>query len=260
MRADEPEAEGQAMADQVQAYAEVQERLAALVLGLDDEALARPVRACPGWSVRDTFAHLVGACVDGLSGSIPELDGVDFLGDWPATLDHLGRMSDRQVRQNAGVDLSELVDRWRAAVDRGAAALRGEQPFPPPLPPFGAAILVNDVVVHEGDLRQALGLPPAAATRAERFALRNYAVTAELAVGRAGVPAVALRYDGRELVLGDGPPAAALSAEPHDLVRVLASRRSAEQIGAMRWEGDPSPYLELLPSYGPVDPAHADRL
>lgn len=38
-------------------YQDTQARLAALIAGLDATALATPVPACPGWSVKDVVAH-----------------------------------------------------------------------------------------------------------------------------------------------------------------------------------------------------------
>ena len=51
-------------------------------------------------------------------------------------------------------------------------------------------------------------------------------------------------------MIGEGPPAASLTADRWELVRVLAGRRSRRQIAALEWDGDASPYLGLLPTYG----------
>jgi hypothetical protein len=48
------------MADAADHYAPAASRMTALVSGLDDSALARPVAACPEWTVREVICHLTG--------------------------------------------------------------------------------------------------------------------------------------------------------------------------------------------------------
>jgi hypothetical protein len=47
-----------------------------------------------------------------------------------------------------------------------------------------------------------------------------------------------------------------LTADRTTLVRLVASRLTSEEILSLDWEGDPTPYLGLVPEYGP---AHPDR-
>ena len=67
----------------------------------------------------------------------------------------------------------------------------------------------------------------------------------------AGLPPLRLRYGGKERIIGDGEPAAIVSADRYELVRALSGRRSRDQILAYEWEGDPWPYVDLIPAYGP---------
>ena len=56
--------------------------------------------------------------------------------------------------------------------------------------------------------------------------------------------------DGQERVLGEGDPAATVTADRFELVRMFGGRRSRAQILAASWSGDPTPYLPLIPAYG----------
>jgi hypothetical protein len=44
-------------------------------------------------------------------------------------------------------------------------------------------------------------------------------------------------------------PAATVSAEAFELFRAISGRRSADQIRAMAWDGDPEPYVSTVSPY-----------
>jgi hypothetical protein len=88
------------------------------------------------------------------------------------------------------------------------------------------------------------------AAYAETKSLAGYCFGVDYRLRALGLPALELRYDGKERTLGEGPPAASVTAERWELLRVLAGRRSRDQIAALDWSGDPAPYLPLLPAYG----------
>ncbi len=48
-------------------------------------------------------------------------------------------------------------------------------------------------------------------------------------------------FDGQERVLGEGDPAATVTADRFELVRMFGGRRSRAQILAASWSGDPTP-------------------
>ncbi len=250
------------MVDLTAAYDEVRERFSATALGLDDAQAGLALRSCPGWSVHDVVAHHVGVISDASTGNAPEIpDGVDFLRDFDQVIGTVfADMSARQVRERSSRSVVELVDEWGSASSILWSMFRGERPVAPfPITPDVApSVAINDVVVHEGDVREALGLGPAPETTALSLALTNYSFMAAVKVQSAGLPALRLRYEDREKVIGAGEPVATLTGTRHDLVRVLASRRSREQILAMEWDGDPSPYVDLLPAYGVVESGDAD--
>ena len=84
-------------------------------------------------------------------------------------------------------------------------------------------------------------------------ALASYAAALALRLGMRGVPPLRLRYGEKERMVGEGAPGATLSGDRFEIFRALAGRRSAAQMLAMDWEGDPTPYVELVPAYGPPD-------
>ena len=72
------------------------------------------------------------------------------------------------------------------------------------------------------------------------------------AISRAwgSLAALRLRADDREYVAGHTSPVASVGASRWELFRGLGSRRSASQLRALRWSGDPEPYVPLIPAYG----------
>jgi class 3 adenylate cyclase len=123
---------------------------------------------------------------------------------------------------------------------------------PATLPPFIGFVLVNDLVVHETDVRAALGLRRAPASAARSFALAGYSFSPENRVRLLGLPALVLTCDGKQRRIGDGAVGAAPAADRHELVHVLAGRRTREQILALAREGDPAPFVDILSEYSPT--------
>jgi uncharacterized protein (TIGR03083 family) len=237
------------------AYAEVQGRWAAHAGSLTGAEQALAVPACPGWSVRDVVAHHTGVMADAATGSFPELgDPMRLLDQWSDADVAAARdaTTARQVRERRDRTMADLLEEWAIATARLVPALRGEQPFPGGLPPLLGALLINDVVVHEGDVREALGLEPSAESAALSLALAAYAFGLDARVRDLGLPALVLAYDGKTRRCGDGEPGATVRASRTTLVRMLASRLDAAGIQALEWEGDAAPYVGVVGAYGPV--------
>jgi hypothetical protein len=81
----------------------------------------------------------------------------------------------------------------------------------------------------------------------------DFAVTMGLSasVGEHGLPPLLVKAgEGGEWIVGEGEPAARLEGAPFDLFRALTGRRSAAQIRALRWTGDPDTYLPAF-TFGP---------
>src|SRR6266540_3004199 len=82
-----------------------------------------------------------------------------------------------------------------------------------------------------------------------RLGLRIYARWLGQRLDQTGRPALLLRTGDREWVEGAGAPEAVLAAEPFELFRALSGRRSAAQVRALAWDGEPERYLEVFAPY-----------
>lgn len=212
-------------------YADTRRRIVSLARGLDDERAQVAVAACPGWSVRDVVAHLAGVAADVASG---RLDGAGTP-QWTA----------RQVGERTGRTTADLVAEWdqhSPAVEAFVAERTGIVPF------------VVDVVTHEQDIRGALGEPAAVDSVGFDSVLQRFVMALDKRLRQEGLPALHLRAGDEEWTVGDGGPAATVTTTPVEVFRVLAGRRSADQVRRYRWDGDPEPYLEALSVFGPLPP------
>ena len=63
------------------------------------------------------------------------------------------------------------------------------------------------------------------------------------------LPALVLRDGRREWPVGEGQPAGAVTAEVHDLFRMISGRRSAATIADYRWTTDHTAYLPVIAPY-----------
>ncbi len=123
------------MSDPQKIYREARGRVTELVATLDDEQLQTPVPACPDWRVHDLLCHMVGLPGDVNAGRI-EGAGTD---PWTAA----------QIATHRHRSRDELLEEWA----REAPAFEEIIPLiKPPRPVF-------DIVVHEQDLRGAIGVP-----------------------------------------------------------------------------------------------------
>lgn len=244
------------MVDMSLAYTEVQERLCTVLEDLNEARADTPVPACPEWSVRDVVAHHCGLVVDVVRENTPEFFGsFNLLDQWRDESVARARddLTGRQVAEREGHSLGSLINEWREATVALLPIMRGEQSFPEQVPSIFSGVLINDVVVHEGDIRIAIGLDQAPAGAALSVALRGYGFSLDYRIKTLGLAPLVLAYDGKTLQFGgEGDPGAKVSATRFDLVRTLASRRTAAEITSLDWSGNPEPYVPILPEYGPV--------
>ena len=247
------------MIDIASAYVEIQDRLVDAVTSGVDVNVSAP--ACPGWTARDVLAHHVGLVSDIAHDRLDVLAVVAArLGDqWrdPDVARARDQMTADQVAARRDKNVAALVAEWRAATDALLPMLRGEAPVPEALPATIPFVLTIDLVVHETDVRSAVGLARAAPSAALSLAVAGYASGLEQRIRELRLPTLALAYDDRQRLLGDGAASVTLRSDKHELVRVLAGRRTNEQIAALDWDGDPSPFLPVLSAYGPTTvPGH----
>jgi uncharacterized protein (TIGR03083 family) len=208
-------------------YDDARHRIAHLARGLSETQLAATVPGTPDWTGRQVVAHLAGAASDAVHGRTEGMPGPG----WTAP----------QVATREGRTLDQLLAEW-SEVAPGVVEALAQRRLPLPI--------VHDVLTHEGDLREAFGLGPLPAEVVDA-ALPTVAKPVVQRASRHG--ALLVRAGEREWRGGDGDPAATLTVEPYELYRGLISRRSRAQIRAWDWTGDPEPFADALPVFGPRD-------
>jgi uncharacterized protein (TIGR03083 family) len=214
--------------DAVEEWSRAQQRVIDLVADLPAERAALRVPACPDWTVRDLLSHMVGLGADVVAGDEPD--------------DHNAEWTSRQVQVRRDRDVPALVAEWQAVAEPLRAWMRANTVRP-----------LNDVLIHEQDLRGALEVP--GGQDAEGWAAIRERFTGRLA-GRVGdLPPIALvGDDGWAWVSRDAVDDAAvvLQAPTFDLTRALVTRRSAAQLKGWTVRGDVGPYLDAFAMLGPL--------
>jgi uncharacterized protein (TIGR03083 family) len=214
--------------DAIEEWSRAQQRVIDLVADLPPERAALTVPACPDWSVRDLLAHMVGLGVDVVAGDEPD--------------DHNSTWTGKHVTERGDRDVAELVAEWQAVAEPLRAWMRANNVRP-----------LGDVIIHEQDLRGALGTPgaqdtPAMAAMRDRFAQR---LAARLDPGLGPLALVGPGW----AWCSEGSPAEAvveLRAPDFELARALTARRSAAQLRAWTVRGDVKRYLGAFATLGPL--------
>ena len=154
--------------DAVEEWSRAQQRVIDLVADLPPEQAALRVPACPDWTVRDLLSHMVGLGADVVAGDEPD--------------DHNAEWTSRQVQIRRDRDVSALVTEWQAVAEPLRAWMRANTVRP-----------LNDVLIHEQDLRGALEVPGGQDT--EGWAAIRERFTGRLAGRVADLPPIALVGD-----------------------------------------------------------------
>ena len=209
--------------DLAQLYRDTRERLTSLVAGLDEEALATPVPACPGWQVQDVVAHLAAIVEDALAG---RLTG-------PPSEEETAV----QVARYKGRPMPQTLDGWTAGAPR----------FEEVISAFDIPPAVIDVASHEQDIRGALGRPGArdcpAVQQMAGWLLQNL---------RTPVPVLVTVEDAEFQIGPGGESVLGLRTTRFEAFRWRMGRRSRDQLAALDWSGDPAPVLDHLVVFGPA--------
>jgi uncharacterized protein (TIGR03083 family) len=206
-------------------YRSQREEFCALLSSLDEQQLQTRVPGSPHWVVKDVLAHLVGVTADFCSG----------------TLEGAGTPPWTQVQVEARRDktVPELVEEWSK---RGVG-------FEESMPQMGffRVASVYDVTMHGDDVREALGLPLGTSS--------THAWVLDGIIERAnkradGIGSLTLRAGDRAWTIGSGEPHASVTApDEGELARVVGGRRTDEEVLALDWTGDPTPWLDALPLF-----------
>lgn len=235
--------------DAAWAYEDGLRTVRTLVADLDPAHLATVVPACPDWTVRDLLGHLAGVAEDAVGGAYFR-GALDAWRD-PSLANARERWTAGHVADRAGWDLEKVLRSLDEQGGRYAAMLRAAERLAGPA--WSLSAPVADLAVHVDDLREALQADAEAGPAVTRLGFRAYRHWLHQRIVGHGLPALRLRDGTREWVLGDGEPAATLTADRHALFRAIAGRRSAREIRSYDWRGDPEPYLPVIAPY-PLPP------
>jgi uncharacterized protein (TIGR03083 family) len=210
-------------------YRESRERIAALVRDASEEQRARTVPGCPKWTVSDTVAHLAANAADEVTGrrtGIPD-----------------DEQTAAQVEQRRGRPLEEILAEWDGAAKLVEPAIAAH-----PL----AIAWVNDVLIHEADIRGALGAgrPPEPAWTAALELVRPVLLRR---LGHLGELRILTGED--RFIVGSGEPVTTVEVDLYEFWRSALGRRSRAQMAAWTWSGDPEPYIQAIPRFGPTEVA-----
>ncbi|MCP3939599.1 MAG: maleylpyruvate isomerase family mycothiol-dependent enzyme [Actinomycetia bacterium] len=190
--------------DYIDAVEDVLQRTLELARGLTEDDGRLPT-GCPGWSVFDNIAHMVG--LEQVLNGAPDPD-IDL-----PPLDHVESDIDiymeKQVHVRRELPLVSVVDELSGLIPRRIASLREAAAMGDPLlpGPFGGRAMskslpvrIFDLWAHEQDIRRAVGLP-----------VRDDCAAAEMSLERSilgwsrAIPAMAEGLDGVVRIECTGP-------------------------------------------------------
>lgn len=206
-------------------YRNARARVTELATALDDEQLQTRVPATPAWTAHELLAHLVGVAADAASGRLDGAPGEQ----WTA----------RHVAERRGNSVRELLTEWDRVGPVVESSLTGQR-FSGPGP-------APDLICHEADLREALGL-----SRVDREHWQQPFLESMLRLLRRRLQhatTVLIRDEhGGEWRCGSGEPVTVLRVDGYELMRAMFSRRSRRQIAA--WDWAPAPAEQMIEQFG----------
>lgn len=164
-----------------------------LAAGLDPADWERPT-ACPGWTVQDNLAHVIGIEAMLLGRPQPEVE----LGDLSHLRNDLARSNEVWVEGYRHRPPSAVLDDLRGIIDERRAALAAMSPADfdaDAMTPAGPGtvgrfmrIRIMDVWFHEQDVREAVGRPGHLIGRAPEQSLAEVAHVLGYIVGKRVAP------------------------------------------------------------------------
>jgi uncharacterized protein (TIGR03083 family) len=206
-------------------YRNARLRLVELVAAADAATVARTVPACPDWSVHELLSHVTGIAADLGSARYPEG------GDTQAWVD-------RQIAERRARETADVAAEWGVAGPVFEALIEAK--------PHRWWGLTYDAVVHEHDVRGALGDAGARDSDGVRVAAELGLRIVATDLAKHGLPAFRAVVDGREHVVGEGAPELTLEGSAFDVLRLLGSRRTLAEMRAASFTGDLDRYLPAL--------------
>lgn len=214
------------MTDLFAAYDTTRARMIDLARAAGPDALSATVPACPDWTALQLITHCV---------SMPAALGA---GDFPSG--DINEWIDKILTDRSGASLDELADEWVGANDTIAGMVNG-----------GGAMLFDDLVVHEHDLRGALGVPDHSALDADVIVPSSLA-SCVAALEAAGLGSIEVRCAEGTWRSHDAEPGWVLEVSPWEAVRVIYSRRTADELRTLGGSDNIEAYIAVLNAHLPL--------
>ena len=217
------------MSEYGDAYLASKASLCELVSSLGEDDLSKPVPATPEWNVKDLFAHVVGIAQDFATGNVSEVGQAQW--------------TQAQVDSRRERSVDELIGEWEPISHQVAGAMEY-------IHPAMAGLTLADLVVHEHDLRNALGHHGNRDGAPLELSLNTYARWANRRFKEKGHPTLEVRSGHNSWNVGGGEIVATVEAPPFEMFRALAGRRTDDEVRAFTWTGDAGTLAPLVSNYG----------
>jgi len=209
-------------------YRETRLRLLDLAPALSDKQLSTVTPTCPDWTVKDVFAHLTGLASEVTRGRLEELGSSE--------------RTAAQVNSRKDFTIEKVCEEWRFLGDSvDELIVEARRALTP---------LVVDAWTHEQDLSNAAGVQ-SGREGSGLFLTMNVVWRLKGKIRQAGIPSLRVISGRVDWVIGDTDPAAVLRLSEYEMARAFMARRSIDQLRSYSWEGDPEPYLPLIPYFEP---------
>lgn len=244
------------MPDLAVAFREIRQALRDDLSSATPAQWAARIPTRPQWDVKDTIAMLSGFAEALIEGRWTE----DYSDSWAdhEILDTLHQTLNVLVQQRRDRSGEAILIEWDAYAARLERMMNGDEPFPEGTHPFVGWSYLWAVVQNSHNIWATLGIVKARDFKATILCLESAVIWLDMRLQATGRPALRLRAGATEWVVGDGPPAATVTAPPFELFRALSGRRSLDQIKAFDWEGDVGQFLEVFSPFAPPKEAFVE--
>ncbi len=144
----------------------------------------------------------------------------------------------------SATSVDSVRDRWAAVAPRVGDFLTVESES-------GRGFII-DLVMHEHDLRMALGKLGRRDTTEIRYALVELGRNFSERVSDEGLPPLRVTVEQWGMVAGDGYAVECVVADRYEFVRGLSGRRSASEMDRWNWSSSVAPWLAAISETGAV--------
>lgn len=244
------------MPDLAVAFSEIHRALHDDLLAATPQQWAAPIPIRPQWTVKDTVAMLTGFAEALIDGNWTE----DYSDSWSdhSIRDRLHERMDGLIaarRDRAG---DEVLKEWDGHAAKLERMLAGEDPFPAGTHPFVAWSYLWAVVQNSYNVWAALGIVKTRNFQATILCLESAVMWLDMRLQAKNKPALRIRAGTTEWVVGDGAPAATVTAPAFELFRALSGRRSLSQIREFDWDGDAEEFMDVISPFEPPKEAFVE--